>query len=143
MDLVNDILHDMLLGAAYGAVGIALMIIGVWVIDLVTPGHLVHRITTRRSVNANIIVASVIVALAIVQSAVVFSTGEGFGRDLLITASYGLVGVLLLTIGYIIIEVLTPTDMRAIVMDEEFHPLAATTGIALVALGVILAVALY
>ncbi len=143
MDTVNDILHDMGLGAAYGALGIVLITIGVWVIDLVTPGHLTGHISSRRSINANIIVSAVIIAQATIQAAVVFSTGEGFGKDILVTASYGLLGILLLTIGYIVVEILTPGDMRGIVMDEEFHPLAATTGVVMVALGVIVAVALY
>ena len=142
MDYWSDLLEELAGGLLYGLVGIALLAIGFFVIDLLTPGKLGRLLTEDRNRNAGVIVASGLLAIGIiVTSAIIASDGslvEGLGE----AAGFGLVGILLLGVAFTVIDLITPGKLGDTVMAERHEPMVYVTAASLVSVGGILAAAI-
>ena len=108
---------------AYTGVGIALLILGFYVLDLLTPGHLGRHIAEQRSVNA----AAVLAAGFLAQGAVVFAAiwtnaTSGFGLALLYTVVFGVLGVVLQAVAFLVLDLITPGKLGAHLTEVGFHP---------------------
>ncbi len=140
---ISDLFSDLLAGVLYGGVGIVLLVLGYYTIDLLTPGHLGRQLAMDRNRNAGIIVASGLVAIGlIVVSAILASDGD-LAEGLAESAGFGLVGILLLAVAYQVIDLITPGKLGESVMGEEGHePMVFVTSAALLAVGGIVAAAI-
>ncbi len=140
---ISDLFSDLLAGLLYGGVGIVLLVLGYYTIDLLTPGHLGRQLAMDRNRNAGIIVASGLVAIGlIVVSAILASDGD-LAEGLAESAGFGLVGILLLAVAYQVIDLITPGKLGESVMGEEGHePMVFVTSAALLAVGGIVAAAI-
>ncbi len=143
MDFISDLFSDLLAGLLYGGVGILLLVLGYYTIDLLTPGHLGRQLAVDRNRNAGIIVASGLLAIGvIVVSAILASEGD-LGKGLAESAGFGVVGILLLAVAYQVIDLITPGKLGESVMGEEGHePMVFVTSAALLAVGGIVAAAI-
>ena len=75
---------------AYTGVGIALLVLGFFVLDLLTPGNLGRHIAEHRSLNAAIAVGGGFLGQgAIVFASIWTNATSGFGRALLYTVVFG------------------------------------------------------
>ena len=109
--------------AAYTGVGILLLIVGAVVLDLLTPGHLARHIYEERSVNAGIALG----AFFLGQGAIAFTTiwtnaTDGFGRALWWTVVFGVLGVLLQAVAFVVLNLVTPGRLGASLVQVQFHP---------------------
>ena len=109
--------------AAYTGVGIALLVLGFYVLDLLTPGHLGRHIAEERSVNA----AAVLAAGFLAQGAVVFAAiwtnaTSGFGQALLYTVVFGVLGVVLQAVAFVALDVVIPGKLGSHLTEVAFHP---------------------
>lgn len=143
MDYISDLAEDLVAGALYGIVGIALLVLGYFVIDLLTPGHLGRQLTQDRNRNAGIVVSSALIAIGlIVTSAIIASDGdlaEGLGQSL----GFGLVGIALLALAFAVIDLCTPGKLGESLTGEEGHePMVLVISAALIAVGGIVAAAI-
>ena len=108
---------------AYTGVGIALLVLGFYVLDLLTPGHLGRHIAEQRSVNA----AAVLAAGFLAQGAVVFAAiwtnaTSGFGLALLYTVVFGVLGVVLQAVAFLVLDLITPGKLGVHLTEVGFHP---------------------
>ena len=108
---------------AYTGVGILLLVVGALALDLLTPGHLAKHIYEERSVNAGIALAAGLLG----QGAIAFTTiwtnaTSGFGRALLYTVVFGLLGVLLQALVFLLLDLLTPGRLGQHLTEVTFHP---------------------
>jgi uncharacterized membrane protein YjfL (UPF0719 family) len=108
---------------AYTGVGIALLTLGFFVLDLLTPGHLGRQIIEQRSINAALVLAAGFLG----QGAVVFASiwtnaTSAFGEALLYTVVFGVLGVLLQALGFVVLDLITPGKLGAYVTEKVFHP---------------------
>lgn len=140
---IQDLAHDALAGLLYGVVGIALMMAGFALIDLLTPGKLGSLIVEHRRRDVGIVAASAMLAVgAIVTSAILASDGD-LDRGLAETAAFGAVGIALLGLAFAAIDRLTPGRLGDILADEHEDPAVAyVTGASLLAVGAIIAAAI-
>src|SRR3712207_1867196 len=142
MDYWSQLLEDLAGGLLYGLVGIVLLAVGFFVIDLLTPGKLGRLLTEDRNRNAGVIVASGLLAIGlIVTSAIIASDGslaEGLGE----AAGFGLVGILLLGVAFTVIDLITPGKLGDTVTAERHEPMVYVTAASLVSVGGILAAAI-
>lgn len=134
-----EYLEDLASALAYGVLGIALLVVGYFVIDLLTPGNLGREIVQERSTNAAVVVGSALVALgAVVTSAIVASVDgdllEGLGQ----AAGYGAAGILLLAVAFKVVDVITPGRLGAVIHESRLAPLAVVLGAFTLAVGAIL-----
>jgi uncharacterized membrane protein YjfL (UPF0719 family) len=142
MDVVNDIAVDLLAGLAFGVVGLGLLMLGYLVIDLLTPGRLGHVVYMRRSPNAALVVASGLLAIGTIVTTAIVTSDDDFVRGLVGSAGYGLLGIVLLAISFVVIDRLTPGDLGAMLMEEAWNPAALITASAHLALGAVVAAAI-
>jgi uncharacterized membrane protein YjfL (UPF0719 family) len=108
---------------AYTGVGIVLLTLGFFALDLLTPGHLGRHIAEHRSVNAAIVLAAGFLG----QGAVIFASiwtnaTSAFGEALLYTVVFGILGVLLQAVAFVVLDLLTPGKLGGHVTEVEFHP---------------------
>ena len=109
--------------AAYTGVGIALLVLGFFVLDLLTPGHLGRHIAEERSVNAAIVLAAGFLAQgAVVFAAIWTNATSGFGDALLWTVVFGVVGVVLQAVAFLALDLLIPGKLGSHLMEVRFHP---------------------
>ena len=109
--------------AAYTGVGIALLVLGFFVLDLLTPGHLGRHIAEERSVNAAVVLAAGFLAQgAVVFAAIWTNATNGFGEALLWTIVFGVVGVVLQAVAFLALDLLIPGKLGAHLMEVRFHP---------------------
>lgn len=128
--------------AAWGVLGIVLLAIGYGVIDLLTPGKLGELIYVQHNTNAAVVLASGLVAIGTVVTTSILASLDGFEDGLISAGAFGLLGIALLAISFLVVDRLTPGDLGAIVTRTERNPAAWVIAANHVALGAILAAAI-
>jgi uncharacterized membrane protein YjfL (UPF0719 family) len=129
---------------AYTGVGILLLVVGAVALDLLTPGHLARHIYEERSVNAAIALAAGFLG----QGAIAFTTiwtnaTSGFGTALGYTVVFGLVGIALQVVAFVVLDLLTPGKLGATLMQVPFHPASLVTAAATLAVSAIIVASIW
>ena len=129
---------------AYTGVGLLLLVVGAVALDLLTPGHLARHIYEERSVNAAIALAAGFLG----QGAIAFTTiwtnaTSGFGTALGYTVVFGLVGIALQVVAFVVLDLLTPGKLGATLMQVPFHPASLVTAAATLAVSVIIVASIW
>ncbi|MBA2794653.1 MAG: DUF350 domain-containing protein [Thermoleophilaceae bacterium] len=133
---------DLASGLLYGALGIALMMLGYLMIDLVTPGRLGRILVEERNRDAGVIVSAGLAAVGIIVASAIWHAEGELGEGLAEAAGYGLMGILLMGVAFKVIDLVTPGHLGHLVMGEEHAPVSYSIGAALLAVGAILAAAI-
>lgn len=107
---------------SYALSGLVLMLIGYFVVDLLTPGKLHIILWQQRSKNAAILVASDLLAVAIIVIAAITASADDFILGIISTVTYGIVGIILMAVSFLIIDLLTPGKLGEIINADEHHP---------------------
>jgi len=103
LELVGQVL-------AYSGIGIAILLLGFYVVDVLTPGHLGRHIAAGNP-NACLLAASALTSLGLVLWFTIFFTGEGWdGLDEVLV--FGLVAIAVQAIGFLLLDLLVPGDLR-------------------------------
>ncbi|MBW3086255.1 hypothetical protein KEM60_02466 [Austwickia sp. TVS 96-490-7B] len=132
-------LTSVMYGGAYALLGVALLVAGFFVIDLITPGRLGARIYQDRSVNAAIIVSAAFIGLGAVQATAIFTNGAShFGDAFAWTCGFGALGVILQAVSFLVLDLITPGSLRQIAVDEHFHPGAVVAASSMLAVSLII-----
>ena len=114
---------------AYTGVGIALLTLGFFVLDLLTPGHLGRHIYEHRSVNAAVTLAAGFLGQgAIVFASIWISGTSGFGTALLYTVVFGVLGVALQAVASLALDLIPPGRLGHHLMEPQFHPASLVSG---------------
>ncbi|MDA0632430.1 DUF350 domain-containing protein [Nonomuraea sp. MCN248] len=127
--------------ASYAAVGVILMIVGFYVIDLATPGRLSEVIRTQRNPNATLLASSAMAAVGLIVAASIWSSGGRLAEGLAGTAVFGLVGIVVQTLAMLLFDRVAGISVRELVKDPELQPGARLLAVTHVAIGLITAVA--
>ena len=109
--------------AAYTGVGIALLVLGFYTLDVLTPGNLGKHISEHRSLNAAVaLVGGFLGQGAIIFSSIWTNATSGFGQALLYTVVFGVLGVVLQAVAFVALDVLIPGTLGQHLMEPAFHP---------------------
>jgi uncharacterized membrane protein YjfL (UPF0719 family) len=127
--------------AAYTGVGIVLLVLGFYALDLLTPGHLGRHIYEHRSTNAALTLAAGFLGQgAIVFASIWTNATSGFGQALLYTVVFGVLGVLLQAVAFLVLDLITPGRLGAHLTEREFHPASlVSAAVQLAVAGIIVA----
>ncbi len=139
---VGDLFTELGQIAGWGVLGIVLLAIGYGVIDLLTPGNLGELIYTQHNRNAAVVLASGLIAIGTVVTTSIVASLDGFGDGIISASAFGLLGIALLAVSFLVLDQLTPGDLGAIVTDAENNPAAWVVAANHIALGAILAAAI-
>ena len=129
---------------AYTGVGIALLVLGFYVLDLLTPGHLGRHIYEHRSANA----ATVLAAGFLGQGAISFATiwtnaTSGFGLALLYTVVFGILGIALQAVAFLLLDLITPGKLGEHLVEPRFNPAAVVSAAAQLAVAAIIVASIW
>jgi uncharacterized membrane protein YjfL (UPF0719 family) len=143
MDYWEDLATELASGFLYGLVGIVLLALGYWMIDALTPGHLGRQLCEDRNRNLGVIVSAAMLSVGIIVTSAIIASDGDLAKGLGQSAGFGLVGIGLLGIAFVVIDLLTPGKLGEIVVGEDEHePMVFVTGAALLSIGGIVAAAI-
>jgi uncharacterized membrane protein YjfL (UPF0719 family) len=132
-------LDNLLAAVVYLGVGIALLILAAFVVDLLTPGRLVSHVVNERSWSAAVVLAAALVGQGLVIFTAIWTNATtGFGEALLWTVTFGLLGVVLSAVAFTVVDLLTPGRLGEIVAQPgPVQPVALVTAAAHLAVAAI------
>jgi uncharacterized membrane protein YjfL (UPF0719 family) len=141
---MNEILFNALAALAYGGVGIVVLVLGYLITDLLTPGKMHELIWEHRNRNAVLLVsANTLGSAIVVTSAILSSDSEvGLGAGLLSTAVYGVIGLAVMALSFLLIDLITPAKIARMISSDEPHPATWVSASAHVATAMVVAAAL-
>lgn len=131
--MVGEIVESAGQAVLYGLVGFGVMAVAFVALDLVTPGHLAKVVWSERNRGAAVVLGAEMVGVGwIIAEAIRASESEeGLGYGLLSTGLYGLAGVVVMTLVFAVVGIITPGPMGAMVLEDEdgrAHPAAWVQG---------------
>ncbi len=126
--------------AAYTALGLVLLLIGFFAVDVTTPGRLTTIIRTDRNANATMLAVCGMAGVGLVVSASIFASGGKLLEGLIATLVWGLVGIVAQQIATMIVRYLLGVDVAALMTKEKLEPAAILLGATQATVGLITAI---
>jgi uncharacterized membrane protein YjfL (UPF0719 family) len=107
---------------AYSGVGLVVLVVGFIVLDLLTPGKL-GQLVMEGNPGAGLLAATGLASLGLILYFAIHFTGAGWdGLD--DAAIFGLVGVLVQAVGFVILDLLIPGKLGDHCFNPTLHPAA-------------------
>lgn len=114
--------------AAFSIIGLALMALGFVLIDMLTPGNLREQIWLHRNRNAAVLVAANLAAVGVIVTSAIAASENAVLAGLVSTVVYGVLGLVLMGLSFLVVDLLTPGNLGAVLMDASPHPVAWVIG---------------
>ena len=127
--------------ALYTVIGVALLVLGFFVIDWTTPGPLRTLVQAGRP-NACAITAAGAVSNSLIVVLAIFSSSGNLVEGLLRTLVFGLVGLAAQALSVRLIHLVTGIDIGHVLAAERYIPEATVICATYVAFGLIIATAI-
>lgn len=122
--MLLDLVTDLLVTLAYGAVGVVLMAVGYVLVDVATPGRLHELIWVDRNRNAALLLVSNVAGVGVIVVAAILSSADDFRAGIVGAAGYGLLGLLIMAVAFVLLDLVTPGRLGDILVDPQPHPAA-------------------
>ena len=119
---MSDIVNGLGRTTAYGALGVVLLILGIVLVDILTPGKLGRQIWEDRNRNAAILLSSALLGIGGIVFTAIWTTYDDFAKGLVSTAAFGLLGLVLMAVAFLVVDLVTPGKLGATLVDPEPHP---------------------
>ncbi len=136
-----------LIGAGIGAIllyallGLLLILIGFWAVDITTPGPLNNMVRSGNP-GSVVVTASGLLGMAFVIVTAISVASGSLLEGLLQTLIFGLVGIIAQVAAVRILEWVTGIDVGAVLKSESMLPQAWVIAAAQIAIGAVVAVAI-
>ena len=140
--MLSDIFSEVGIAATYGLAGLVLMAVGFLLVDLLTPGNLRQQVWVERHRNAAILLASNVLGVGIIVATAIAASENDWGAGIVSTLAYGLLGLILMGVSFVVIDAVTPGKLGALLMEEQAHPAVYVSAASHVAVSAIVAVAI-
>jgi uncharacterized membrane protein YjfL (UPF0719 family) len=128
------VLQDLLEGAGrsivFGLVGIGLMALGYVLVDLLTPGKLRDLIWIERNPNASLLLAANQLGIALIVFTAIFTSYDSFGQGLASTVIFGIVGIAIMGLAFLVLDWMTPGKLGEVICTPERHGGAMVSAVA-------------
>ncbi|WP_433759867.1 DUF350 domain-containing protein [Nocardia sp. CA-135398] len=125
----------------YAIVGLALMLIGFYAIDLTTPGKL-RALVAAGKPNAIIVTAAGMVSMALIVVLATYASAGKLSEGLIAASVYGLVGIIAQVISVRVIERALGIDIGAALQSDVYTTEVLVVAAAHFALGLVVAFAI-
>ena len=86
---MSDIINGLGRASVYGARGVVLLLLGIVLVDALTPGKLGKQIWEDRNSNAAILLSSALLGIGGIVFTSIWTTYDDFGKGLASTAVFG------------------------------------------------------
>ena len=127
---------------AYSGVGIALMVLGYFIVDWLTPGKLGEQIWTERNRNAALLLASNTIGVGLIVVGAIWASVGSLTEGIVSTLVFGLIGLGAMAVSFIVLDLLTPGKLGEIVASNEPQPAVWVNSAMHVSIGGVIAMAL-
>jgi len=138
---LNPIVGGVAQTILYFLVGMAVLIAGFVMVDVLTPGKLRQLVFVDRRPNAVVLACAMYMSLAMVIITAIVNSYKQLGQGLVGVAVYGLMGVALLSIALLTMHLVIPGDFHEHVDDPQLHPASFAVALILLAVGGVTAAA--
>lgn len=139
---MQNLVTDLLVTLAYGAVGVVLMAIGYVLVDVATPGKLHELIWTERNRNAALLLSSNLLGVGTIVVAAIVASADDFKLGLIGAGAYGILGLVIMAAAFVLLDVTTPGKLGELLVDPEPHPAVWVSATVHLATGAIIAAAI-
>ncbi|WTZ54353.1 DUF350 domain-containing protein [Nocardia sp. NBC_01388] len=125
----------------YALVGLGLMLIGFYAVDLTTPGSL-RAMVAKGLPNAVVVSSAGMLSMAFIVVLAIYAQAGKLSEGLIAALIYGLVGIVAQVISVRVIEYALGIDIGAVLKAPEFSTDSLIVAAAHFALGLVVAVAI-
>ena len=139
---LNPVFRGAVATILYFLVGMGVLIVGFYMVDLLTPGKLRQLVFIDRRPNAVVVAGAMYIALTTVIVTAVTTSYSQLGQGLVGVAVYGLMGVILLGLAMLTMHLLIPGNFHEHVDEPTLHPGSFAVALILLAVGGVTAAAL-
>ncbi|OBG38520.1 hypothetical protein A5672_16460 [Mycobacterium alsense] len=139
---LNPVWKGVLATILYFVVGMAVLVVGFYMVDVLTPGKLRRLVFVDRRPNAVVVAGAMYIALTTVIISAITSSYSQLGQGLVGVAVYGFMGVVLLGVALLTLHLLIPGGFHEHVDEPELHPGSFAVALMLLAVGGVTAAAL-
>ena len=126
---LNPVLKGAVATILYFLVGMAVLVVGFYMVDVLTPGKLRQLVFVDRRPNAVVIACAMYIALTTVIISAITNSYSQLGQGLVGVAVYGFMGVVLLGIALLTLHLVIPGDFHEHVDEPELHPAVVRGGL--------------
>jgi uncharacterized membrane protein YjfL (UPF0719 family) len=127
--------------ASYAALGVILLVIGFYVLDMAIPGKLSQLIKVDRNPNATLLTGSGLAAVGLIVSVSIWSSGGALHEGLLATLIFGLVGIAVQTVAMVAFDKVAGISVRELVKEPNLQPGTRLLAVTHLVIGLITAAA--
>jgi Domain of Unknown Function (DUF350) len=127
--------------ALYAVVGLVLMLIGFYAIDLATPGPL-RKMVDANKPNAVIVSAAGIVSVAFIVVLAIYASSGKLAEGLISAAVFGLVGIAAQVVMMRVATIVLGINMRELFASDDYMHESLMVAAAQLGLGLVVAVAI-
>lgn len=138
---LDPVLKGVVSTLLYFVVGMAVLVVGFYMVDVLTPGKLRQLVFVDRRPNAVVIASAMYIALTTVIVSAIVNSYSQLAQGLVGVAVYGLMGVILLGIALLTLHLVIPGDFHEHVEEPELHPGSFAVALMLLAVGGVTAAA--
>ncbi|WP_067658711.1 DUF350 domain-containing protein [Nocardia harenae] len=125
----------------YALVGLVLMLVGFYAIDLTTPGQL-RQLVLEGKPNAIVVTAAGMVSMAFIVVLAIFASSGKLLEGLIASLVFGLVGIIAQVVSVRVIEKALGIDIGEALHAEGYTPAVLVVAAAHFALGLVVAFAI-
>ncbi|MBF6329295.1 DUF350 domain-containing protein [Nocardia transvalensis] len=125
----------------YAILGLALMLIGFFAIDVTTPGPL-RKLVAAGNPNAVIVTAAGVVSMALIVVIAVYASAGKLVEGLIAAAIYGLVGIVAQVLSVRVLEWVIGLDIGKLLHADSYENSALMVAAAHVGIGLVVAFAI-
>jgi uncharacterized membrane protein YjfL (UPF0719 family) len=139
---LNPVFRGAVATILYFLVGMGVLVVGFYMVDLLTPGKLRQLVFIDRRPNAVVVAGAMYIALTTVIITAITTSYSQLGQGLVGVAVYGLMGVILLGLAMLTMHLLIPGNFHEHVDEPTLHPGSFAVALILLAVGGVTAAAL-
>ncbi|ANY09960.1 hypothetical protein AFB00_10640 [Pseudonocardia sp. HH130630-07] len=126
----------------YAVIGTIMMLVGFWAIDLTTPGKLPQMVRAGLP-NAVTITSAGMVSMAFIIVTAIYGSSGSLLQGVISSLVFGLIGIIAQVAAVRLLEWVTGIDIGDVIQDDTPRAAAKVVAAAHVALGLIVAVAVF
>ena len=126
----------------YAIVGLVLMLVGFYAIDITTPGRL-RKLVAAGKPNAIVVTAAGLVSMAFIVLIAILASGGDLVEGIISSTVYGLVGIVAQVISVRVLERALGIHIGNALHSDTFTPEALVVAAAHFALGMVVAFAIF
>lgn len=141
--MLQQLLDGLLSAVAFGVIGVAMMALGYVLVDLATPGRLRDLIWVQRNPNAALLLVSGLLGVGVILTTAIAASAEDLVAGLIGTLAYGVLGLILMSLSFLLIDLITPGKLGEELATPTLHPATWVSAGSHLVIAVIIAAAIW